>query len=78
MNKKQGWKIFYESPRINRYWENEKEKSGLLLATCSSCGKKQIRENYQSFWKKFYTLIQDYAITAIAQCECGQWYRYYS
>jgi len=76
MTKKEAWKIFNESPYPERVWENEAEHTGLLLAICSKCGEKQTPETYLNFWTDFYTLIQDYSVTAIARHKCGQWHKY--
>ena len=76
MTLKQGWKIFDESPYFTHYWEDEASKSGLLLVICARCGERQTRETYQQgFSTEFFTLIQDYVITAIEKHRCGQWHR---
>ena len=77
MKKQEAWRIYRESLFPNYYWENEKDQTGLLLSICTNCGEKQTRETYcQGFWLEFFTLIQDYAVTAIARHKCGQWHRY--
>ncbi len=74
MNKQWAWKIFDESSFPQSYWETE--NSGLLLSICNKCGEKQTRATYlNGFWVNFFTLIQDYSITAIAQHICGQWHK---
>lgn len=76
MTKKEAWQIFYESPHFSTYWEDETTHSGLLLSICSRCGEKQTRKTYlRGFIADYFTLIQDYAITAIAKHNCGQWHR---
>lgn len=77
MTKQEAWKIYYESQSYKSEWENQTSNSGLLLPICAYCNHKATRETYIGFWKQFYTLIQDYSITAIAKCsKCLKWNAY--
>ena len=75
-SEKHGWWIYEnKAVRPTHHWENPESNGGLLLSTCPTCKTKQTRETYcKGFTNNFYTLIQDYEVTGIAQCSnCGQW-----
>ena len=74
---KHAWWIFYNKALDHKsFWENPApDRRGLLLAECPKCKARQTRETYvDGFFINFYTLVQSYEVTGIAQCKtCGQW-----
>lgn len=77
MTIKEAWKIYHENPHYKSKWENLETHNGLLLPICAHCNYAATRKTYVGFWKEFFTLIQDYVITAIAKCpQCLKWNAY--
>jgi len=77
MTIKEAWKIYHESLHYKSKWEDEINHSGLLLPICVYCNHTATRETYVGFWKEFFTLVQDYVITAISKCpKCLKWNAY--